>query len=97
MLAPSPILLLGLVLVLALVVLGPKRLPELGSRVGRAIQEVKHASTQAAHGIAQVSAAAGAVATTTTTTTVAPATPAVTANGAGPMPVATGPGESSIH
>ncbi len=48
MLAPSHIVLLGLVILLALVVFGPKRLPELGQGVGRAIQEFKHASSQAA-------------------------------------------------
>ncbi|HEY6538167.1 MAG TPA: twin-arginine translocase TatA/TatE family subunit [Candidatus Dormibacteraeota bacterium] len=45
MLTPTHIVLLGLVLLLALVVFGPKRLPELGHSVGRAIQEFKHAST----------------------------------------------------
>ena len=49
MLAPSHIVLLSLVVLLALVVFGPKRLPELGQGVGRAIQEFKHASSQAAH------------------------------------------------
>jgi len=47
MLAPTHIVLLGLVLLLALVVFGPKRLPELGQSVGRAIQEFKHAGSQA--------------------------------------------------
>lgn len=48
MLAPSHILLLGLLILLALVVFGPKRLPELGASLGRAIQEFRRASTQAA-------------------------------------------------
>lgn len=56
MLAPSHIVLLGLVILLALVVFGPKRLPELGQSVGRAIQEFKHASSQAAHEFNQTSA-----------------------------------------
>lgn len=47
MLAPTHIVLLGLVLLVALVVFGPKRLPELGQSVGRAIQEFKHAGSQA--------------------------------------------------
>ncbi|MGC2191724.1 MAG: twin-arginine translocase TatA/TatE family subunit [Candidatus Dormiibacterota bacterium] len=47
MLSPTHIVLLGIVLLLALVVFGPKRLPELGHSVGRAIQEFKHASTSA--------------------------------------------------
>ncbi len=56
MLAPSHIVLLGLVILLALVVFGPKRLPELGQGVGRAIQEFKHASSQAASGFNSTSA-----------------------------------------
>lgn len=56
MLAPSHIVLLGLVILLALVVFGPKRLPELGQGVGRAIQEFKHASNQAASGFNATSA-----------------------------------------
>ena len=44
MLSPTHIFMLVLVLLLALVVFGPKRLPELGSSVGRAIQEFKRAS-----------------------------------------------------
>jgi sec-independent protein translocase protein TatA len=47
MLSPTHIVLLGLVILLALVVFGPKRLPELGNSVGRAIQEFKHATTSA--------------------------------------------------
>lgn len=47
MLSPTHIVLLGIVVLLALVVFGPKRLPELGHSVGRAIQEFKHASTSA--------------------------------------------------
>jgi sec-independent protein translocase protein TatA len=47
MLSPTHIVLLGLVVLLALVVFGPKRLPELGHSVGRAIQEFKHASSNA--------------------------------------------------
>ncbi|HUY97619.1 MAG TPA: twin-arginine translocase TatA/TatE family subunit [Verrucomicrobiae bacterium] len=48
MLAPSHLLLLALLILLALVVFGPKRLPELGASVGRAIQEFKRASSAAA-------------------------------------------------
>ncbi|MGH7666573.1 MAG: Sec-independent protein translocase subunit TatA/TatB [Candidatus Dormibacteria bacterium] len=47
MLSPTHIALLAVVLMLALVVFGPKRLPELGHSVGRAIQEFKHASSHA--------------------------------------------------
>ncbi|MGH7665965.1 MAG: twin-arginine translocase TatA/TatE family subunit [Candidatus Dormibacteria bacterium] len=45
MLSPTHIVLLLLVILLALVVFGPKRLPELGSSVGRALQEFRKAST----------------------------------------------------
>lgn len=47
MISPTHVVLLGILLLLALVVFGPKRLPELGHSVGRAIQEFKHASVSA--------------------------------------------------
>ncbi len=40
--------LIGLVLLLALVIFGPKRLPELGHSVGRAITEFKRGTQSAA-------------------------------------------------
>jgi len=95
MLAPSHIALLGLLVVLALVVFGPKRLPELGHSVGRAIQEFKHASAQAAHHMTEVTDLAGA-STTTTTATTQPVTAAVPmANGAGPVPASTSAGDAA--
>src|SRR5487761_1510689 len=48
MLSPTHIVLLALLILLALVVFGPKRLPELGASVGRAIQEFRKASASAA-------------------------------------------------
>ncbi len=45
MISPTHFFLLALLIVLALIVFGPKRLPELGSSVGRAIQEFKKASS----------------------------------------------------
>ncbi|HEY6538458.1 MAG TPA: twin-arginine translocase TatA/TatE family subunit [Candidatus Dormibacteraeota bacterium] len=45
MLSPTHIVLFLLVVLLALVVFGPKRLPELGSSLGKALQEFKRAST----------------------------------------------------
>jgi TatA/E family protein of Tat protein translocase len=45
MLSPTHIVFLVLLILLALVVFGPKRLPELGSSVGKALQEFKKAST----------------------------------------------------
>lgn len=44
MLSPTHIVFLVLLILLALVVFGPKRLPELGSSLGRALQEFKKAS-----------------------------------------------------
>ncbi|HUY09000.1 MAG TPA: twin-arginine translocase TatA/TatE family subunit [Candidatus Dormibacteraeota bacterium] len=44
MLSPTHIVFLLLVILLALVVFGPKRLPELGSSVGKALQEFRKAS-----------------------------------------------------
>ncbi|MGH7609103.1 MAG: twin-arginine translocase TatA/TatE family subunit [Candidatus Dormibacteria bacterium] len=51
MLSPTHFVLLGLVLLLALVVFGPKRLPELGHSIGRAIQEFKHATEKTRDGL----------------------------------------------
>jgi TatA/E family protein of Tat protein translocase len=45
MLSPTHIVFLLLVILLALVVFGPKRLPELGNSVGRAIQEFRKATS----------------------------------------------------
>lgn len=45
MLSPTHIVFLVLLILLALVVFGPKRLPELGSSVGKALQEFRKAST----------------------------------------------------
>ena len=45
MLSPSHLFILLLVILLALVVFGPKRLPELGSSVGKALQEFRKASS----------------------------------------------------
>ena len=44
MLSPTHIVFLLLVILLALVVFGPKRLPELGSSVGKALHEFRKAS-----------------------------------------------------
>jgi len=44
MLSPTHIVFLLLLILLALVVFGPKRLPELGSSVGKALQEFRRAS-----------------------------------------------------
>jgi TatA/E family protein of Tat protein translocase len=44
MLTPTHLVLFAFLILLALVVFGPKRLPEFGHGLGRAIQEFKHAS-----------------------------------------------------
>lgn len=44
MISPTHLVLLAFLILLALVVFGPKRLPELGQSVGKAIQEFKKAS-----------------------------------------------------
>jgi sec-independent protein translocase protein TatA len=48
MLSPTHLVLLLIVLLLALVVFGPKRLPELARGLGQAIQEFKKTSSSAA-------------------------------------------------
>ncbi|MGH7758866.1 MAG: twin-arginine translocase TatA/TatE family subunit [Candidatus Dormibacteria bacterium] len=64
MLSPTHIVLLLLVILLALVVFGPKRLPELGQSVGKALQEFRKASHSTAEEVRAV--------TTTVTSAVAP-------------------------
>lgn len=44
LLSPTHLVLLLLVILLALIVFGPKRLPELGASVGKALQEFRKAS-----------------------------------------------------
>ncbi len=99
MLAPTHLVLLGLLIVLALVVFGPKRLPELGSSVGRAINEFKRASAQATHGVT-VHDLTGPLAATPVVTPagfqeVAP--PTATANGLAPTTAGSAVGEVAGH
>ncbi len=54
MLSPTHIVLLLLVILLALVVFGPKRLPELGQSVGKALQEFRKASHSTAEEVRAV-------------------------------------------
>ena len=56
MISPTHFFLLALLIVLALIVFGPKRLPELGSSVGRAIQEFKKASSSTVEEMRSVAA-----------------------------------------
>jgi sec-independent protein translocase protein TatA len=51
MLSPTHIVFLALLILLALIVFGPKRLPELGSSVGKALQEFKKASASTMDGV----------------------------------------------
>lgn len=64
MLSPTHIVFLVLLILLALVVFGPKRLPELGSSVGKALQEFKRASASTMDEVRSVS---NSVTTTPTT------------------------------
>ncbi len=67
MLSPTHIVLLLLVILLALVVFGPKRLPELGSSVGRALQEFRKASTSTMDEVRSVTASVAAPSATSET------------------------------
>ena len=59
-LSPTHIVLLAFLIMLALVVFGPKRLPELGHSVGRAIQEFKKASASTMDEVKSMAADVGA-------------------------------------
>ena len=48
LLSPGHLILLGIV---ALLVIGPKRLPEVGRGVGKALREFKHATSRVAIGL----------------------------------------------
>ncbi|HVA21731.1 MAG TPA: twin-arginine translocase TatA/TatE family subunit [Candidatus Micrarchaeia archaeon] len=85
MVSPSHILLLGLLILLALVVFGPKRLPELGGSIGRAIQEFRRASTQAVTEIRAHTDPSGPAPPPTV-----PPSPPVAAAPAEPEPIETG-------
>ena len=76
MLSPTHIVLFLLLILLALVVFGPKRLPELGSSVGKALQEFKKASNSTMDEVRAVTNSVTSTPTTTetrTTETVIPA------------------------
>jgi len=87
-----------LVLVVALIVLGPKRLPEMGQSLGRSLREFRHALTETTDAVK-----IGAAPTAATNPPVAPPAPpqpivpAVPASAPAPAaPVdATGPSEPS--
>jgi sec-independent protein translocase protein TatA len=66
-----------IVLVVALIVLGPKRLPEMGQSLGRSLREFRHAISETTDAVK-----IGAAPTTATSPTVAPPAPAL------PAPVA---------
>lgn len=63
-----------IVLVVALIVLGPKRLPEMGQSLGRSLREFRHAISETTDAVK-----IGAAPTTATSPTVAPPAPAVPA------------------
>ena len=60
-----------IVLVVALIVLGPKRLPEMGQSLGRSLREFRHAISETTDAVK-----IGAAPTTATSPTVAPPAPA---------------------
>ena len=59
-----------IVLVVALIVLGPKRLPEMGQSLGRSLREFRHAISETTDAVK-----IGAAPTTATSPTVAPPAP----------------------
>ena len=80
---------LVLVLVIALLVIGPKRLPEMGNSLGKSIREFRNASSEM--GAAPLvdreagsTSQSGAISTQATTATPADATPADPAEAASP-------------
>ncbi len=88
-----------IVLVVALIVLGPKRLPEMGQSLGRSLREFRHAISETTDAVK-----IGAAPTTATSPTVAPPAPAlpapaapaaVVAAPAAPPADAAGPSEPS--
>ena len=85
-----------LVLVVALIVLGPKRLPEMGQSLGRSLREFRHAISETTDAVKI--GAAPAAPTAATTPPVAPPqpTPAAAASVPTAPPAATaGPSEPS--
>jgi sec-independent protein translocase protein TatA len=80
MISPTHLVLLAFLCMLALVVFGPKRLPELGNSVGRAIQEFKKASSST---VEEFKSMAADVGTTTPPQQVAASPDGSSANGTG--------------
>jgi sec-independent protein translocase protein TatA len=83
MLSPTHLVLLVFLLLVALVVFGPKRLPELGSSVGKAIQEFKKASVAAADEVKTVANATAKAPDQSTPTTAETRTILVTPSASG--------------
>ncbi len=75
-----------IVLVVALIVLGPKRLPEMGQSLGRSLREFRHALSETTDAVK-----IGAAPTAATSPTVAPPAPPQPVPVA-PMSVAAAPG-----
>ena len=69
MLSPTHLVLLAFIILVALVVFGPKRLPELGQGLGKAIQEFRKASAAAADEIKTVTTSVTATSQEPTETT----------------------------
>lgn len=82
MLSPTHIVFVLLLILLALVVFGPKRLPELGSSVGKALQEFRKASASTMDEVRSVTNSVSSAPTTgeprtTDAETAVPAAPVV--------------------
>jgi sec-independent protein translocase protein TatA len=67
---------IGIVLIIALVVFGPKRLPDLGHSLGKGIREFKGSVTGESDGPAQVAEARPVESVTATTTSASERRPA---------------------
>ena len=80
-----------IILVIALLVLGPGKLPEVGKSIGQSIKEFRKASTDVQEGM-NLNPTPPAAATAPAAPTAAPA--AVTATAAAPEPVAAAPAAS---
>jgi len=85
-----------LVLVVALIVLGPKRLPEMGQSLGRSLREFRHAISETTDAVKIGAApAAPTVATTPAVAPPAPPQPAPATAASEPPAATTGPSEPS--
>jgi sec-independent protein translocase protein TatA len=83
-----------IVLVVALIVLGPKRLPEMGQSLGRSLREFRHAISETTDA---VKIGAAPTAATSPSVSQAPAVPATTVTPAAPTSVPAPPADVAGH